>query len=149
MRTLALLAALALTGSLAADKKAKDEEAIIGTWKVEKIETGGPRNPSAEEIADMRITFKKDGKGVITGIPQQSKPTSEFEYKINASAKLKTIDFTGADAKLVGIYELDGDSLKLCAARGDRATRPTEFKADGKGVVIQTLKRVKEEKKDK
>ena len=47
----------------------------------------------------------------------------------------------GKNDKSLGIYELDGDKLKICFAK-ERTGRPTEFKrADG--VTVVTLKREK------
>jgi hypothetical protein len=46
------------------------------------------------------------------------------------------------------VYELDGDTLKICMADRPKSPRPTELKADGKGVALVTFKRVVEDKKE-
>lgn len=154
MRLLALLAAGLFAGSLIAaddkkdDKKGKDEEAIIGSWKIDALDLGVKDGPSADALKDVRMVFKKEGKLGLVGPDGKAK---DQEYKLDPAAKMKAIDIV-ADGKTVpGLYELDGDTLKLCIFFGpttDKVARPTEFKADGKGVAVLTLKRVKEEKKD-
>lgn len=145
MRLLALLAVGLLAGSLLADdKKPKDEEAILGKWQMEKIDTGSPNDkpPPAEALAKMSMTFKKDGKMVMV-VANGSE--IETEYKLDTTAKLKTIDLTDGGAKTTspGVYELDGDKLTICLNQA-KTTRPSEIKADGKFVLLFVLKRVKD-----
>jgi len=157
MRLLALLAAGLFAGAVMADdkkdeKKVKDEEAILGTWKFVKFDDGSDREPQAEMVAMVAkfyFAFKKDGK---MAVPDPSKKDTEKEgtFKLDPAAKTKAIDIlVKGDKDTLGVYELDGDTLKLCTAPSGKMTRPTEFKADGKGTYVITLKRVKDEKKDK
>ncbi len=127
----------------------KDEEAIVGTWSFEKFDTGdenGPGGPPADQLAKIRLEFMKDGKMTISrGEPGKEKNGT---YKLDPSAKVKTIDFIDERRTSPGIYELNGDTLKLCIAEGNNAVRPTEMKPDGKRIAVVTLKRVKDDKKD-
>ena len=42
----------------------KDEEAILGTWSFEKIDSGDAKDdPPSDVLASMRLEFKKDGWG--------------------------------------------------------------------------------------
>ena len=153
MRLLALLAAGLFAGTLIAaddkkdDKKGKDEEAIVGTWKVEKFDAGVPGGPTAEELAKVRMTFKKDGKLAVLDPEGKEK---EVGFKLDSAAKPKTIDIASGekDHDAVGLYALESDTLTLAMGPSGSATRPTELKADGKGIIVLTLKRVKEEKKE-
>jgi uncharacterized protein (TIGR03067 family) len=154
MRLFAPLAAFALPALLVAapipkDKeKVKDEDAILGTWAIDKFDNGGgPGGPSAEDIAKIRFIFKKDGKLTLTGGPNGEE--KETEYKVDPAAKVKAIDLIMDGRTAQGIYELDGDTLKLCVTEGDKAGRPEEFKPDGKLTAVVTFRRVKDEKKDK
>lgn len=148
-RFLAMLTVITVTGCLPAADPAKDEDAILGTWKVEKFDLGVPGGPSREELETMRFIFKKDGKMAMAAGPRGE--TKEGEYKMDPAAKVKTIDLVTVHRTQLGIYELNGDTLKICMTEGGQkdAKRPTEMKPDGKNIAVFTLKRVKDEKKDK
>jgi uncharacterized protein (TIGR03067 family) len=159
MRLLSLLAAVALPALLVAapvpkDKeKLKDEEAILGTWKIEKFDTGGgPGGPPPGEVDKIRFVFEKDGKMKFVGGPGGEDAATT--YKLDPTAKVKTLDLTmtrpgSGPQTALGIYEIDGDTLKWCMAEGANKARPEELKANGKGTVVVTFTRVKDEKKDK
>jgi uncharacterized protein (TIGR03067 family) len=150
MRMLALLAGLFGGSLLADDKKPKDEDAIVGEWKVEKMEYGKEREPTAEEVAklEMVFTFGKDGKAIESSVTKEGKTDQKAEFKIDPSRKPKTIVLTQGNARMFAIYELDGDTLKMCVASG-KPVLPTELKAVEGAAMMMTLKRVKEEKKDR
>jgi uncharacterized protein (TIGR03067 family) len=124
----------------AGDKK-KDEELIQGTWKVVFREFIGRKTPEAE---------LKGGKVIIkagTMTLDDGKKKERHKYKIDPSQKPKAIDFanTGPGNKetTLAIYELDGDTLKICwSERFD--DRPTRFASDAdSGQTMIILKRVK------
>jgi uncharacterized protein (TIGR03067 family) len=151
MRVIALLAVGVFAGTLIAaddkkDDKKKDEEAILGKWQLQKMDSGDPKDPPlpAEALAKMTLTFKKDGKVANTDFQGKE---HDGEYKLDTAAKPKTIDLGKDKDFSLGVYELDGDTLKVCLLYGGK-TRPTEFKADGKGTVVTIFKRVTDEKKD-
>jgi uncharacterized protein (TIGR03067 family) len=154
MRLLALFAAGLFAGTLVAEdkkdeKKPKDEEAILGTWKVEKMDTDGEVKRGAELVTKLRWTFKKDGKFILTDPDGKE---MEATYKIDPTVKPRTIDMaTGEEGKFtIGLYTLDGETLTLVMAPSGSKTRPTELKADAKaGTVVFIMKRVTDEKKDK
>ena len=132
----------------AKDTAKKDEDAIQGVWKLEKFDIGGavPFPPGA--LQAIHYTFKDGNLGVTHAGQLREK---QGTYKLDPTAKLKAIDLTegGNGRTTPGIYELDGDTLKVCLAQGPTPVRPTEFKADGMGVTVVTFKRVADEKKDK
>ena len=49
----------------------------------------------------------------------------------------------GEEKKMVGIYELDGDKLRVCNRRPGLSNRPTEFRSADKDTVIRVYERVK------
>jgi uncharacterized protein (TIGR03067 family) len=132
--------------------KIKDEEAILGTWKIESFDTDGAAGgPTKEMIDGIRFIFEKDGKMKMTIMIMGQAQEQKAEFKIDSEPKLKTIDLIRDGQAAKGLYELDGDTLKLAICDGPVRDRPTELKAnkDGK-VALVTFKRVKEEeKKDK
>lgn len=128
------------------DKPKKDEDAIQGVWQLDAIDAG-PGVPAPPPGGPMiRFTFKDGKLEVSMGGQPMGK---QGDYKLDPAAKPKSIDLVeGGGQNAPGIYELDGDTLKICLAEGQNAVRPTEFKPDGKRVVVVTFKRVKDEKKD-
>lgn len=138
MRTLAVMSCvLVLVAAAGAqdDANKKELEKLQGTWSVVRVERGGKeRDP--KESKDMKIVFKAD-KLII----QAPGKEMELTIKIDATKKPKTIDWKQGDQTLLGIYELQGDTLRIC---GSPDERPTEFatKADTKiGLIV--LKRDK------
>ena len=130
------------------DKPKKDEDIIQGVWKLDKYDLGPAVPLPPGGLPPIHFTFK-DGKLDVTPDGQQGE--KQGTYKLDPTAKLKSIDLTEGDNGMTspGIYELDGDTLKLCLAQGPTAVRPTEFAANGQGVVVLTFKREAGEKKDK
>jgi uncharacterized protein (TIGR03067 family) len=128
-------------------EKVKDEDAIQGTWQVESFDMGGaPGGPPPGEIAKLKLTFK-DGK--VTANRGDGSKEDAIDYKLDAKTKPKSIDLTEGGRPMLGIYELDGDTLKICMSEGgQQGVRPEELKSDGKNIAVITLKRVKEEKKE-
>ena len=129
-----------------------DEDTIVGVWQVVAIDLapGVPIPPIDHK--QTRFEFKAGGKFKISGkkvIPKGEMPAYEGEYKLDPTAKAKAIDMTHKGRVLPGIYELDGDSLKICVDEGDNSVRPTEMKPDCPHAAVATLKRIKDEKKDK
>ncbi len=147
---LASLVVLAIVVGLVAapipKAKPKDEDKIVGVWQVDSADFGPGIPAPPIDIKQMRLEFKAGGKMAMT---MGDMPGKEGEYKLDSAAKVKAIDMTASGRVSPGIYELDGDTLKICLAEGANAVRPTEMKPDAKGVAVVTLKRVKEEKKEK
>jgi uncharacterized protein (TIGR03067 family) len=130
------LAASFLTAPVPQDKT-KDAQTIQGTWIIVSAETDGkPFN----EIKGEKLILMKDGKAVTTTKTKEEKAT----YKINPTKKPKTIDFTSEKEPkpALGIYELAGDSLKLCLTKPG-GERPTDFSSKGTDHLLIVLKRQK------
>ena len=139
-----LFLGLALAVAAPAPKKA-DEPApgkLEGDWVVESTEP-------AKEAPPGSITMRfADGKVSISEGGRERKETAG--YTVDLTKKPATIDIRpegGPKEQLIqGIFELKGDTLKLCFGR-DGADRPTELKADvEKRVMLITLKRVQADK---
>ena len=127
--------------------KVKDEEAIVGTWHIEKLDFGPGRPLPPIDVTKLKVAFQAEGKMVMT---MGDVPHQEGTYNLDPAAKVKAIDFLQDQGRTaLGIYELDGDMLNICIAEGADAVRPTEMKPEGLKVAVMTLKRVKEEKKVK
>ncbi len=136
--------------SLAADdRKAdpvdKEYARFEGTWQVVSLDVEGMKVP-AEAIKEARLTIK--GKEFTM---KDAVATYKGTFVIDPGKKEKTIDMTFTDGPekgntSYGIYELDGDDLKICLTLTGKE-RPTEFAAKPKsGHGFEVLKREKAKK---
>ncbi len=108
---------------------------LDGTWTVVSAEKGGEKLPD-ELIKTVKLTFK--GKKLTFELLGEKK---EGSFKIDSTKKPATIDLMMEDKTAPGIYQLDGDTLKICAAEPGEA-RPKDFKADAGNRMLVVLKRV-------
>ncbi|OWK47283.1 TIGR03067 domain-containing protein [Fimbriiglobus ruber] len=132
----------------AAKKKAADKalETFAGTWDMVSVQPEGATKQARRLVFRADGTYAaqdKDGKELWAGTFELD-PTANpkiWDHRSNESKK------KGGDA--LGVYELDGDKLKLCAVGGawkDKQwvgkPRPSEFSLKAADVVIE-LQRVK------
>src|SRR5262245_42026785 len=148
--TVRILAAFALTFlagfavAPAADEKAdvkKELEKLAGTWKVLAVESNGLK-AEGDELKDLRYVFKKDGTWELQ---KDGQVQAYGTYSLDTSKQPPTIDYkivesiseTSKGKTSLGIYELDGDSLRVCRSWPDKDERPTDFSAgpDSKNIL--------------
>ena len=122
---------------------AKELKKFQGTWTFASSESGGQKLP-ADQLKDLTLTFDgakhtvKNGAEVIQAGTQTLDPAKSP----------KAIDVTLTDgpmkgAVLLGIYEFDGDTLKVCFDLGGKE-RPTEFKSTaGSETFVNVHRRAK------
>lgn len=117
----------------------KDLAKLKGKWNMVSVERDG-----------KTIENFKDGTREIDGgkYTMTSKAGAKFvgAFKVDSSKKVKEMDLMPSDGQykdktLLGIYELDGDTLKICFAEPGK-DRPTEFTSKG-GNVLAIHKREK------
>ena len=136
-----LLVAVLLAAAPAEDKS-KDEEKIQGNWTVVSREMGGKKTPEAE-LKALKMTIKE---GTIT--TDDGKMKEKHAYKLDPTKEPKAIDLTntGIENKetTLAIYELDGDTLKICWSEKDPDHRATKFASgEDSGNTMMVLKREK------
>jgi uncharacterized protein (TIGR03067 family) len=132
-----MYALLTLTLFVTADAT-KDAANLEGTWVVVAASSGGKPK---EDIKGDKVTFK-DGAIMIKTKEKDEKGT----YKLDPGKKPTEIDITeeGAQKPMLGIYLLEGDTLKLCIMPGEGKQRPTEFASkEGSEQMVIELKREK------
>ncbi len=121
---------------------ADDHAKLQGTWALSALVEKG-RAETPERVRTLSLIIKGDKYSYrIAGTDAKFVAT----FKIDASAKPKSIDIIFEDGPLKGktmksIYALDGDELRIC---GGRDIRPTEFSSTkGGGEIVFTFRRTK------
>ena len=125
---------------------AKAREAFMGTWEVVAVTPAGATKDA------RRLVFNPDG--TYSALGGDGKELWAGTYEIDPTATPKAWDHRSHDAKkdgtdVLGVYELDGDTLKVACVVGrwkekEWVGRPRPKAVDPKeaDVVIQ-LRRVK------
>ena len=124
-----------------------DKDRLQGKWLLVAGETNG--KPFRKEMLDRRLTVVVVGDKWDQFIGEETKPDS-WSFTTDAAKSPKQIDFTdlspdakGDEKKMVGIYELDGDKLRVCNRRPGVINRPAEFRSADKDTVIRIYERMK------
>lgn len=135
-----------LTVALGADGPKPDEAeraGLIGTWKLTTAEEAGEPIPP-DRLKDQTLILEASRYVVKRGDEVEEAGT----FSIGATGSPKTIDLkikTGRDEGKTqpGVYQLDGDSLKLAFAKPGAKDRPKAFatSGDGAALFVMTLKR--------
>ena len=143
MRTLLIVAVcLLLAGEGQDDTVKEDLKKLQGKWLVVAVEAEGNKLPADKVKGELVFT------GNRYAFKAGADESGEGTFTIDPSKKPKHMDATPKGGPLDGkvvpeIYDLEGDSLKLCFPT-TVLKRPTEFKADaGSGQILVTYKREK------
>jgi uncharacterized protein (TIGR03067 family) len=125
---------LAALAAPAAEEKKADKDAIQGAWDLTSVEISGTKVevPPGKGIS---LTFSGDK---VTK-KEAGKKEEEGTFRLNDTTKPKEIDLTvpkkgdpTAKMTLKGVYELDGDTLRIGMPKGDEDPRPAAMdKANG------------------
>jgi uncharacterized protein (TIGR03067 family) len=143
---MALAVGLLLAAEDKKDDAKKDQEALQGTWRPVSSEQGG--KDQTDEAKEYTLTFDKDTFTVKKGDEVIIKGT----FKVDPSKKPKAIDMTVTEGRrdddkgkeVLGIYEVDKDSLKWCTAEPGGKDRPKAFATkEGTKDLLVTLKKEK------
>ena len=126
-------------------EKKKDADVFKGTWAMTGQAAGG-KSLDEGALQDFRVKF--DGKFYVQS--QGERSLEEGRYEIDPEKMPKTIDFAiekGPDTgkKQLGIYELDGETLKFCVSVAGSNERPKALEAKaGTTVMLFTFKKMKD-----
>lgn len=129
-------------GTPAAGGPSEGNDELQGAWTIESSVTGGMEIPPGE-LKGFILTVEGDKHVLKKG----DEVIQVGTQKLDPSTSPKAIDVTVTEGPnkgpvMLGIYELDGDTLTVCFdPRGKM--RPTEFKsAPGSEHVVNVHKRV-------
>jgi uncharacterized protein (TIGR03067 family) len=139
------LAASGGSGTRADDKADLEKEVrkFQGTWTFESSEAGGKDLP-AGELKGLVLTFEGDKHTVKKG----NEVIQAGTQKLDPFQSPKAIDVTLTEgvnkgAVMLGIYEINGDTLKVCFDAAGKK-RPTQFQsAPGSETFVNVHKRLK------
>ena len=136
-----LCLAIVLTAKSVRSGDKKEQEKLEGTWRLVKI------TPEKNSDKDAKLTFKGNKITFTTG--DKTDKTKEATYSVDPTKKPKELtvhlDRNGKKVTIQGIYELDGDTLKICHFDGDKKAtegRPKELVAN-EHTILAVLKREK------
>jgi RNA polymerase sigma factor (sigma-70 family) len=115
---------------------------LAGTWQVMTVESDG-KTGAAEDIKGLAYVFEANGKWKLA---RDDQTLAEGTFVIDPAKDPPTIDYkivsTTAEQdkgkSSLGIYELDGDRLKVCRTWPDNDQRPTAFAAPAGSKCILT-----------
>ena len=142
MKRIAVMLTIILATIAPAQDAAKESKMLEGTWLPSAAELG--ENPFDEAtLKSMKLVIEGDKYTVTVG-----KAIDKGTTKIDPSKTPKTMDIMGGEGPNKGktflcIYELNGDTLRVCYDLGGKA-RPSEFKTKkGELLFLVTYKRAK------
>jgi len=138
LRSLALLllaCPLALAAPVPKELKRTDAQAILGTWNMVKHSNNGAE-PTPQNI---KWRLEADGKASI-----MNPGDTAIGYKLHPELSPKGFDWQWPGSLYMGLYELDGDTLKVVITAGASTVRPTELKP-AQGIIYCEFKRVNPE----
>src|SRR5262245_10805045 len=132
MRVMALAVALVAVGLTPVPGDASDKELakLEGNWKLAAMEVDGKDVPS-EKLTSATLTIRGNKYSVQSG-----KAKHEVEFKLDPSKSPKEIDMQFLDGPNKdrvgrGIYQIDGDKLRICRSLDPQDERPNDFKTAG------------------
>jgi len=130
-----------LAAATAARSSDGDMELLNGEWRVVSAEANGSPLPS-EDVVGLVVTYTAD-KFVVTKEDKIFRGTFSLDTtKTPKQMDTRADNGPGAGKLFHAIYELDGDTLRVCHATQDGAERPTDFKTKpDSGQVMITYKR--------
>jgi uncharacterized protein (TIGR03067 family) len=141
---LLLIVALATAAEATKEDAAEDLKRMQGEWVVVSMEVDGMKVPDDDAMALFRSV-----KGDSYTVSRYRRIRGKGTIRLDATKKPRAIDALPAGAtdkaqSLLGIYEFEGNKLKLCFARPGMA-RPTEFRSkEDSGHTLTIWQREKE-----
>ena len=111
------------------DKTDADLKAMVGNWKVEKVELGG--KDITEHLKDLKFEIRAGGKYTV----EVGQEKDDGSFTVDPAKKPKEMDVkpTGGPHKgktVKAIYKIDGDTFIVCYDFDtDAGKRPEKFES--------------------
>ena len=142
---MAALAFVIVVPARAADEDpAKEKMKLVGNWTVEKLEDDG-LDAAGEIVKQLKVTITEDEfvwKG--SDVEDKVKYSADPAKKPHAEFDMTALKGPNKDKVCPGIYKLDGDTLRICAAKTPTTPRPADFATkSNSGLTMMVLKRAK------
>jgi len=122
----------------------EDVAALEGTWVATAVTIDGDQ-AAADDVAKVRLAIDRKGFELILPKTQRQGNSWTIKSEIDPRVGRKStnqIDLViEGGSRLEGIYEIEGDTMKLCLSQQDEP-RPTRFTSDvGSKRILLRLKR--------
>lgn len=132
MKTLSLTAVALASCFLPAqdDAAKKDLAALQGTWTLVAMEVDG-KPVAPEKLKDTTLTIKGNKYSLLTRQQLHEVEISLAPGKTPKEIDMKFLDGPNKDRVGRGIYQQDGDTLKICRGLDPQQERPQNFKTEG------------------
>jgi uncharacterized protein (TIGR03067 family) len=132
------LTLLAHLGEASQGEKDKDADRLQGTWTGVSGEIGGKAD---EKLAKLTMVIKKD----MLSLTEDGGRPETMKFKLDPTKKPRAIDFIVSPTEIIpGIYELKGDTLKICFEKQGKGGRPRTFATKaGTDLTLLVFKRAK------
>jgi uncharacterized protein (TIGR03067 family) len=126
-------------------KATDDARAVLGKWQVTSATQGGALLPG---LQDMRIEFTAATLAMHVAVNGKHEPFVAAKYKLDTTKTPRAIDLIielDPNRPIIqpGIYQIQGDELKLCLEAAG-LLRPTKFESARDSTAnLFVLKRIK------
>jgi uncharacterized protein (TIGR03067 family) len=134
-----------------AEQPKTDQDLIQGKWVFVSLTVGGKMGWN-DEAPPKSLTFTRDTTAFVAANGGGKEVTFHSRFKLDQSRTPKQVDFTALDGEGKGettacVYELQGDTLKLCQPRRPGGDRPTTLESrEGSTDLAWVLKRAEQPK---
>jgi uncharacterized protein (TIGR03067 family) len=119
---------------------AADAASLSGSWQLKYTETGGRKHSMARGVSDTLTIQGSTWREVVTPAPpNMSGFRARFTTDDGKTPKQLDLYITSGKRRTIwkGIYEIQGNTLKVCRTR--LASRPTRFISSSDASVIVEL----------
>jgi erythromycin esterase len=124
------------------DASRKELEQLQGTWRGISIKQDGQELPLEGGLANLEVVIKGNERTVKAGDTVFSRAV----FRMDPTATPKTVDVTITEGtlagkSLLGVYELDGDTYRICLAKAGDPRPETIASKPGSGHTLTVLAR--------